>query len=746
VRSAGKADDTDDLEKRRRQRAKERQQKDAEQIKLIEKLLADLEPFLSAEDVAKLKNRLEICKMTYDPDYKDEKETGLRDEPKPVAHRRLDFQGNARPRYKDSCELDIWHREGGSFGMNIRGVCGRSGIMLLLAVALLGSGAVARVATAEPVIHRGALPSLAIQGGNAGMRVGPTLAAAFVTSSPSPPLSVATGAPSPVLRQMGPQEWETTVLVDDDNPACSDVTPVAAAGDRLTRSDRPLVAAVPAVSEEPYRFWLAGGKGPEMPGETVAVEGEQTGSPTTGTTLSLATGSSCEVTVAFTGPGLRQVPETAMLVLDQAGASSAIPLTVSRDVTLFYYLGIPAIVGGVMTLLLLMVSLLIRVYGWDGQRLRPFSRDWRERPVLGSGAWALNDSWMTNVSTGLVVVGTIVSTASAANSLFPGLALDRFAIVNIVAAAIVVAAPVIFGIKYAMFTAANPGPTADSTFEVTAGRFARIDVPSGASITTSGDATVTGNEGNQAMVRSGCTYQVPAGATIEVRAGTQAVQPTAIAVAVETVGSEAEAVQEAEAVAEAVLEAVQPTAIVGFARTSDIGVGPGTTLAIRRPVGTWTIQAGDQLIPLPPRKPVDVHIQYPMHIDVPDGAKITVTGTADVTFPPETVITAPRRQKYFLKRERYFLVPQGTNVLVGNMGMILAANFFTMFGIGAELGIAVVLAYFSEATQPWRVVMFCAIAAVAILVFTYAKTATRTMADPQPGSSLSSQAGTSFTL
>jgi len=42
--------------------------------------------------------------------------------------------------------------------------------------------------------------------------------------------------------------------------------------------------------------------------------------------------------------------------------------------------------------------------------------------------------------------------------------------------------------------------------------------------------------------------------------------------------------------------------------------------------------------------------------------------------------------------------------------------------------------------------MFCGIAVVAILVFVYAKTATRTMADPQPGSSLSAQAGTSFTL
>ncbi len=56
------------------------------------------------------------------------------------------------------------------------------------------------------------------------------------------------------------------------------------------------------------------------------------------------------------------------------------------------------------------------------------------------------------------------------------------------------------------------------------------------------------------------------------------------------------------------------------------------------------------------------------------------------------------------------------------------------------------LTYFSEAIQPWRGLIFAAIAAVALLVLVYAKTATCTMADPQPGSSISAQAGTSFTL
>jgi hypothetical protein len=532
------------------------------------------------------------------------------------------------------------------------------GVTPVLAAALLGTATGSHPALAHDAVHHSVVHS--------------------VSTSPAPALSMTAA----VLKQLPGDEWQTTVLVDDVTGSC------------LTGSP----------SDDDYLLETTGPEKALTPISVTSVTRSAGRAGTAPTVLAVATNpaaSSCEVTLDFAG--LQQVPSTATLVLD---GSSSIPLTISRNVTLFYYLGIPAIVGGAMTVLLLVLSLLIHVYGWDRKELPRFSREWLERSVLGSGAWALNDSWATNISTGLVVVGTILATTSAANSLFPGVALDRFAIVNIVAAAIVVAAPVVFGIYYAVFTAGNPGPTADATIKVPAGAAVSIKVPSGAGITLSGNATVRDDAGNQAAVRSGCTYQVPPGATINVRAG----------------------------------------AIMAVPGTSDIGVQSGSTLEIDAPAGTWTIQASDQLVPRPQAKPNDVLIQYPAQIDAPGGAKITVTGTADITFPQDTVITAPRRQTRPLTKERKLLAPQGTNVLVANMGMLIVANIFTMFGIGAELGIAGVLAYFSEATQPWRVVMFCAIAAVATLVFVYAETATRAMADPQPGSSLSSQAGTSFTL
>jgi len=210
---------------------------------------------------------------------------------------------------------------------------------------------------------------------------------------------------------------------------------------------------------------------------------------------------------------------------------------------------------------------------------------------------------------------------------------------------------------------------------------------------------------------------------------------------------------------------VQAAEAMALPGTADIGILPGSILEIKAPGGTWTIQASDLAPPgrdepqaasppipwcWPPAPestvPNDVHIRYPARIDAHGGAKVTVTGTADVTFPRGTVMTAPRRRTYTLQWERKLLTPQGPNVLIANMGMLVIANIFTMFGIGAELGVASGLVYFSEAVQPWREIIFIGIAAVALLVIVYAKTATRTMADPQPGSSISAQAGTSFTL
>lgn len=673
----------------------------------------------------------------------------------------------------------------------------------LIAAALLGSGASVPAAAAQQ-------------------------STAILAAVTSPPISLSAGAPAPVLRQTG-STWETTVLLSSLRPACGQLSGV--------------------------NYWLA-----TTTPDTVT-QGHAT-APTsrTSTTRTAPYGSTCQVQVTF--KGLTQVPATATLVIDQAGASSTVALTVSRNVTVNDYLAIPAITGGSVTILSLLLSVVL-VWIYDRKRKKPRSDfwGWLTRPILGSGAWTANDSWVTNISTGLVVVGAVLAATTAANSLFPGVALDRFAVVNIVAGFFVTAAPVVFGILYSWLTAFRPGLVADATIQLPGLSTATISVPAGASITLTADTAIQDGLTNWAKVRGGGSYQIAPGATIRVRAGVQAIArpcydaaeravlellaviraagpgagqaenaavrtglqavrlaieravteldlrdgklPSrdkimsaiggngvrvavdgvvrAMAGAPESAARPAAAVDDLRRIIEAIQRAVPSTDddlpvcnALAYSGTADIGVLPGSILQIDKWAGTLTIQGSDvvaqpsppaaspetperpetvapdvqlvQLVPAKPPGPSDAPLDQPAFISAAGGAKLTVTGAADITLPKNTKISGPQGRYYELRKIERLLVPQGTNVIVANLAIILIVNFLTMFGIGAELGIASVLADFSSATGHGHAWIFTALGAVAFLVIVYAATATRTMADPQPGSSISSQAGSSFTL
>jgi hypothetical protein len=173
----------------------------------------------------------------------------------------------------------------------------------------------------------------------------------------------------------------------------------------------------------------------------------------------------CSMTVTFTGLG--QIPAAAALVLDEPGGPASLQLSVSRSVPVFWYLGIPALAGVLMVVLLLALCM-ARVHVYDKEnnqdaKVSPWKRTyWRHR-IFASGAWTINDSWATNITAVVAVVGIILTTTSAVNSLFPGVALDRFAIVNACAGAIAAAAPLVFGALYAGLTHRDPGITVDAT-------------------------------------------------------------------------------------------------------------------------------------------------------------------------------------------------------------------------------------------------------------------------------------------
>jgi hypothetical protein len=542
------------------------------------------------------------------------------------------------------------------------------------------------------------------------------------------------------------------------------------------------------------------------------------------------------------------------LVLGGPAATNA-----SANVTLFDYLGIPASAGAGIALLSFLLSVwLIRRNDSKTEQGLPGLRDWLQHPIIGAGAWTLNDSWATNISTGLVVVAAVLGATTATGNLFmSGLALDRFSLVNIAAGFLVAAAPVVFGILYARFTTHNPGLMADAIIKVPGLRAAVINAPSGASITVAMDTTMTDGRARWATVRGGGSYQIPPGTEIEVLTGVSAaaqvcvnagisaflqailaagvaadttampVDVQALTLAVEQafvravtqldVPSDEEAARmvilpalraalddrdvrtaadvlvtnavrphrrhqakkvaaAGQAITETSKEAVPricsltPNGAMAYAGGADIAVLPGSTIYLSAPVdspaATLTIEAGDVLAqppqpqpipreprhvqvvpqPQPPPAPRAVQLTQPMLIDATGGAKITVTGAADVSLPAGAVISAPRHPDYPLPRPRQLLAPQGSNVIVASLGIILSVNILTMFGIGAELGIAGVLAGFSKANASGLGFIAAALAVIAIVVIIYAGTATRAMADPQPGSSISSQAGASFTL
>ncbi len=137
------------------------------------------------------------------------------------------------------------------------------------------------------------------------------------------------------------------------------------------------------------------------------------------------------------------------------------------------YFAVPAGVGaGMLIVLLGFAMIFVKVYDRVGAVVRPWRTTagkigwngefWRWT-VMASGAWTINDSWATNISTVTAIVATLLTTTGAASTIFPGIALDRFAFVNMIAAGLIAAVPLVFAILYARWTARFPGPTLDTT-------------------------------------------------------------------------------------------------------------------------------------------------------------------------------------------------------------------------------------------------------------------------------------------
>ena len=261
------------------------------------------------------------------------------------------------------------------------------------------------------------------------------------SASPSPTVaSVSQPGPSPGLVETAPGRWVTTFPVYSTSSSCPG----------------------PVTS-----YWLQTSSPNRLiPGRRAAELITQP--PASPAPKGVVPGSACEVTVRFSG--LDKVPVSAVLAIDQAGSSTSLQLTVNRTVTLFYYLGIPLIAGGALALAMILASLLrVRLYRPDLDRLRPWERAYWGKRLSASGAWSVSDSWATNISGTLVIIGSVIAALPvSAAAFFPGVTLDRFIPVNLAVGAILAGAPLVFGVLYTWWTARVAAATVDATLTLPA--------------------------------------------------------------------------------------------------------------------------------------------------------------------------------------------------------------------------------------------------------------------------------------
>jgi hypothetical protein len=78
--------------------------------------------------------------------------------------------------------------------------------------------------------------------------------------------------------------------------------------------------------------------------------------------------------------------------------------------------------------------------------------------------------------------------------------------------------------------------------------------------------------------------------------------------------------------------------------------------------------------------------------------------------------------------------------------MVIAAALVTMFGIGMQIGIAATLVGLSQADGTGRVLMWLLLLVGTAFTLHYSVTSIGTLADPEPGSTLSTTTRSSFTL
>jgi hypothetical protein len=173
-----------------------------------------------------------------------------------------------------------------------------------------------------------------------------------------------------------------------------------------------------------------------------------------------------EVNLAFVpSPALSAVPQAAALTVTppqallQAGDPPLqIPLTVRRAVSAWQYVGIPAICGGALALLLVLALMTIGMPepGQSARRVHWGPRFWLI-PLYAGAAWSFSDSWAAIVAPLTALAGGILTASGAVAGLLPGVDLTLFGQLMILVATIATLAPLTFGALNSLFPVQKAG-------------------------------------------------------------------------------------------------------------------------------------------------------------------------------------------------------------------------------------------------------------------------------------------------
>jgi hypothetical protein len=345
------------------------------------------------------------------------------------------------------------------------------------------------------------------------------------------------------------------------------------------------------------------------------------------------------------------------------------------------------------------------------------SRFWTIR-FYASAAWTFSDSGVTNI-TALATAVVAILASSAVTAIFTT-DLNPFIIMNVVCGGIVAAAPILFGVCNVIIMRRNPVVTADARLVLQ--EDATITLPFGASIAVVGGATVKAPDGpdggsEKARIKPGGSIPVPPGSVITVKSNA--------------------------------IMALPSGSVLAISRGARLTVDTCCQIAPGDLAPPQAAQPGarQHIYSRPPRAAApDPEIAVGDLITLTEGATATVTGVADIDLP-KAVILAPGRRGMGLKPNTTLTVPSGANVMAAGMGSVLPTAALTTLGAGAEIGlVAVLAAHYSTASGAGDVAAIVISAVVAAVLVLYGATSIRSLADPTAGTSLSSAAGTSFTL